>query len=166
MTWKFEPDPSNRLVFKGIERSPNNIRTGIRRGSYISGQELTQDVRSRMTNGPQTGRTYTIYKGRGGSELKRPRRHTASGPGEYPAVITGELRKSVDFKVRGQNQLEFGAGGKDILYAKPLEVGTRRIAARRYLKQTVDRLGNKVKTNVSREINKRLKGSGIRIEKV
>lgn len=165
MTWKFEPDSTNRIAFNNLDRAPNNIRTGIRRGAYISGQELAQDVKSRMTNGPQTGRTYTIYKGIGGRQLQRPRRHTASGPGQYPAVITGELRKSVDFKVRGQNQLELGAGGNDILYAKPLEVGTRKIAARSYLKQTVDRLGNKVKTNISREINKRLRVSGVNIDK-
>ena len=159
MTFKLIEDPENEKIFKEFEKMPKMVTKGIRRGLHISGQELTKDVRTRMTRKDKTGEVYRTYKGIGGRQLKKPRDYTASGAGEYPAVITGKLRKSVDFLVRGNTRLELGAGNNDVKYARALELGypDRNLKSREYLKQTVERLGNKVETNISREVNKLLK---------
>lgn len=155
MTFKLIADPRNDKVFREFAAMPKLVSRGIRRGAWISGQELTKDTRKRMTAKDKSGREYQIYTGIGGRQLKSPRKHTASAAGEYPAVISGKLRKSVDFFVRGNKRLEFGAGGDGVKYARALEQGnaSRNLKPRKYLKQTVDRLGNKVNKNITREIN-------------
>ena len=139
---------------KFIESLPEKIKHGMRRGLYISGNSLTKDVRTRMTSRNKSGRVYKIYKGIGGKRLKVARRHTASAPGEYPSVISGDLRKSVDFKVMGSTRMRFGAGNSQVDYAKRLEEGSGRLKPRRYLQQTVRRFQNEIKDNINREISK------------
>lgn len=159
MTFKLIESPNNAKVELSLTKMPQEVKKSIRRGAYITGKQLVNDVRDKMTNSPKSGRTYKISRGRGGRTLKRSRLHRASAPGEYPAVISGDLRGSVDFKVRGAERLEFGAGNNKIIYARPLE------KTRRYLKQTIDRMQNQTKTNLSKEINKGLKSLGLKVNK-
>ena len=101
-----------------------------------------------MTTKDKSGRLYNVYIGIGGKALKRPRRHRASASREFPAVITGRLRKSVDFSVRDYTRLDFGAGGSGVNYARALELGnsSRNLAPRYYLKQTLQTEGKIGKT--------------------
>ena len=72
----------------------------------------------------KTGRVYSVVV-RG-----RRVRHRASAPGESPANLSGNLQRSIGFKVIGFNQLIFGA---DTEYAGFLEKGTKRMGKRPYL---------------------------------
>ena len=162
MTWKLIIDPKTDEVFRDLKKLPQEVKTGIRRGAYLVGKSLVKDTRREMNKKPKTGRTYTIYTGIGGRKLKRPRKHIASAPlRESPAVISGELRKTVGFKVRGVSRLEFGAGSADVKYARILEVGGRtgrnkaaKIQGRFYLKKSINRQSQKTKRTLEREVDK------------
>jgi HK97 gp10 family phage protein len=166
MTFKIVEGPDNIKVDKALKKMPAAIRKGIRRGAYITGTQLVKDARDKMTRSPKSGRTYKIYRGLGGRRLSAPRIHRASAQNQYPAVVSGRLRASVDFKVRGSQNLEFGAGSNTIEYAKFLETGTSKMAPRLFLKQTTRRLQNQTKTNLSRELNKSIKTLGFKTTKI
>ena len=82
-----------------------------------------------------------------------------------PGVITGAFSKSVDFAVRGNRTLEFGSGSEGLAkkYAKVLELGSSRMAARKPLGRTVKQLGNKVNTNIVKQINKQIRSLGFNV---
>ena len=141
---------------------PNHITKGIRMGAYISGKQLVENLRRDMGS-RKSGKIYKIYRGVGGT-LGKPRLHTSSSSGETPAVISGKFRKSVDFLVRGNRTLEFGSGNEGIAkeYAKVLELGSSRMAARKPLGRTVKKLEREVNRNIETEINKQIKAAGFK----
>ena len=145
---KFSKASSNKKAFDHVNNGPHKFKTGTRKGFYINGKMVVNDVVMKMNQKPKSGRTYKVYRGIGGRKLQKARLHVASSPNEYPAVITGALRKSVDFKVLGFTRMEFGAGNTRVRYAKFLEKRNK------YLKRTVTATGNQFKANLNREINK------------
>lgn len=150
----FKEGSQNQRTFKATSEMAHKFKVGARRGFKLNGDALVADVRQKMTKKNKSGRVYLIYRGLGGRRLKNARRHVASGAGEYPSVISGNLRKSVDFRVKGSTRLEFGAGGGKVNYAKFLEEGTSQIKERRFLRQTMRSYQNQFKTTLNREINK------------
>lgn len=56
-----------------------------------------------------------------------------SAPGEPPAVVTGTLRASITHRVEEEGAETVGYVGTNVEYAKPLEFGTSRMAARPFL---------------------------------
>ena len=106
-----------------------NNKSKFVKGFFTSGKELVKDLKKDMKE-PKSGRTYKIYRGVRGGKLKKPRLHIASAPSETPAILTGKFRKSVDFAVRGNRTLEFGANQSAPEYAEFLENGTSKMEAR------------------------------------
>lgn len=159
-----DESPENKKFKMANANLPKALTKGIRVGAYISGKELVADLKEDMRK-PKSGRRYKIYKGIGGKLLKRPRIHIASSPDETPAIITGEFRKSIDFKVRGNKTLEFGSGNEGLAkdYAKVLELGSSIMAARKPLGRTVKKLEKKVRSNINKEINKRIRELGFNV---
>jgi hypothetical protein len=98
-------------------------RTAIRKTFYDVGKTLVADAKREIDTQPKHGRIYKKYFGVKG-RLKRPRLHVASAPGEAPAVITGNLRKSIDFTV-GNMSMTFGVDTTrfKVKYGKYLEYG-------------------------------------------
>jgi hypothetical protein len=141
----------NDKVMKLINNQPHLFRRGARRGFAINGKLIVSDVVTKMNQKPKGGRSYKVYRGIGGRMLKRPRTHVASSPDDYPAVITGELRKSVDFRVKGYSRMEFGAGNNNVKYAKTLEKRNK------YLRRTMKATSNQFKENLNREIRKSMR---------
>jgi HK97 gp10 family phage protein len=158
-------DAQNHKSDAAFRKLPAHITKGIRMGAYISGKQLVADLRKDMSK-KKSGRRYRVYSGVGGA-LNRPRLHKASGENETPAVITGRFRKSIDFKVLGNKTLEFGSGANGLAkdYAKILEVGSSKMAARKPLGRTVKKLQNQVNTNIVKEINKQQKLLGFKVTK-
>jgi len=154
MTFKLIEDPSNEKTRNHFKELPKNISQAIRRGAYISGKQLVATLKKDMST-KKSGKSYKVYTGVGGA-LKRPRLHKASSPRETPAVITGKFRKSIDFAVLGNSTLEFGSGSEGLAkdYAKVLELGSSKMAARQPLGRTVKKLQNQVRTNIKKEIDK------------
>lgn len=170
---------NNKAVFAKIRNLNNAFQEGIRKGLQQSGVDIagmkgrTNDgLIKREMNGPKTGRWYTAVVGRKGRVLKRGRAHRASAANESPAVITGELRDSVYFRVQGSGQLRIGANTP---YARVLENGgthtssgitklkeipsgtTTRIAARNYLKRPIAQSRQNIIQNIEMAINNKLK---------
>jgi hypothetical protein len=148
---------SNAKTMKFIKELPIEITRAIRQGFYISGKQLVADLNKDM-KAPKSGKIYKVYEGVGG-KLKKPRLHTASSPNETPAIITGKFRKSVDFLVKGNRSLEFGANNNAPEYAYFLEKGTSKMAARKPFERTVLKLKDKIKSNVDTKIKQALNGS-------
>jgi len=119
---------------------------GIRQGFYHLGSRLYKSVRKDiLSKTGKTGRTYLIR--RGGRRL----RHRASAPGQFSANLTGELRRSTGFTVRGHKQMDFGFGAKHGLFQ---EEGTSRMGARPNLGQTVKKNEGNAYKDFKREIKK------------
>lgn len=158
MSFTITLTPDSKVTLKTPTKMIEQFKKGLRMGAYISGKEMTKFLKGEMTKKGRSGRQYLVYQGLGGRLLKKPRLHTASAPNEYPAVISGNFRKSIDFLVRGYTQLEFGSGRDGLAkeYARALELGTSKMAAREPLGRVVKMFGNKVKTNLTREVNKQM----------
>ena len=142
------PAPDAIRTFNIVLNMPQATKSGIRQGLYHFGSLLRDSIRIDMLK-PKSGREYLVRRG------GRRFRHIAAADGETPANISGKLRRSVDFKVSGANQMEFGYDSS-VDYGKFLELGTRKMGAKPGLKNSIDK--NKVKgiNIIAQEINKRI----------
>jgi len=86
-------------------------------------------------SGSRSGRTYKVP----GTE----RTYTASSPGEPPAQATGRLRQSIKTSIEGKGDEIIGKVGTDLEYGRCLEFGTKKVAARPWLKISFDKAGVK-----------------------
>lgn len=82
-------------------------------------------------SGKRTGRTYFVP----GTK----RTYTASAPGEPPAQATGRLRQSVKGVVKGMAGTVTGQVGSVMEYAPCLEYGTKKMAARPWLRPSFEK---------------------------
>lgn len=102
--------------------------------------QATNEVRNEALNtlsGPRTGRTYRVP----GTN----RTYTASAPGEPPAQRLGRLRTSVKTSIVDKGKDLEGQVGSGLEYAPMLEHGTRRMAARPWLKPSFEKALGRVK---------------------
>lgn len=153
---KVKTGSDNEKTMKFLYELPVDLTKAIRQGFYTSGKQLVADLNKDM-KAPKSGRTYKVYRGVSG-KLKKPKLHVASAPSETPAIITGKFRKSVDFAVRGNRTLEFGANESAPEYAEFLEKGTSKMQAREPFKRTVLKLKDKIKSNIDIQLKKALEG--------
>jgi len=153
---KVKAGSDNEKTMKFLYELPVDLTKAIRQGFYTSGKQLVADLNKDM-KAPKSGRTYKVYRGVSG-KLKKPKLHVASAPSETPAIITGKFRKSVDFAVRGNRTLEFGANESAPEYAEFLEKGTSKMQAREPFKRTVLKLKDKIKSNIDIQLKKAMEG--------
>lgn len=153
---KVKAGTNNEKTMKFLYELPVELTKAIRQGFYTSGKQLVADLNKDM-KAPKSGRAYKVYRGVSG-KLKKPKIHVASAPSETPAIITGKFRKSVDFAVRGNRTLEFGANQSAPEYAEFLEKGTSKMEAREPFKRTVIKLKDKIKSNIDIQLKKALEG--------
>ena len=147
----------NQKTMKFLYEMPVELTKAIRQAFYTSGKQLVSDLKTDMKQ-PKSGKAYKVYKGIGGTKLKKAKVHIASAPSETPAVITGKFRKSVDFAVRGNRELEFGANEDAPEYAIFLENGTSKMEAREPFKRTVLKNKEKIKSNIDIRLKQVLGG--------
>jgi hypothetical protein len=166
-TVKLISSPGNRRIQVAHSGLKKAITRGFRTGAYISGKELVDDLNKSM-NESKSGKKYRVYTGRSGQRLTKSRLHTASSESETPGIISGNFRRSVDFLVRGNKTLEFGSGAKGFAedYAKALEEGTSKMAARKPIGRTVNKLKSRVRDNLTIQTNKQMKNIGFAVRKV
>ena len=161
-------DAKGRKSLITIKRLQNKFETGIRRGGYLAGRDMLDFAKEKINEKPKTGVTRLVRRG----SIRR--RHTASNanisPPEFPASLSGDLRRSLIFNVRGSKQLEFGAGaqksntGNAFRYARILELGGQAgrgrkatIRPRHYLRQTINANTRNLTNHIQREVLKRIK---------
>ena len=119
------PDHASKQVLFDISTVEKSHGAAIRHALFETGKHLKDDARSRINN---RGRTGNIYQFNG-------RVHQASAEGEAPANLTGALRNSVDYSVRGKRQVEFGY---KVEHGEWLENGSRFIKQRPNLETVSD----------------------------
>lgn len=102
--------------------------------------EAVMEVRNttlETLSGSRTGRQYKVP----GTQ----RTYTASAPGEPPAQATAGLRQSVETKVEGKGMDVIGTVGTDKPHGKMLELGTRNMAARPWLRISFEKTIPKIR---------------------
>lgn len=134
-----------------ITQKKSEMKTLHRRLLYDFGRDTQKEIKEEMTKKNKTGRVYKVYSGVGGNRLVNARLHRASAKLEHPAVRSGNLRNSMYFKVRGSDSVVIGASAK---YAKYLEFGTSRMAARKFLERTADKKIHQFATKTQNEFGK------------
>ena len=118
----------------------SNLRSFNRKLNKTLDSEVVDAAKSRMQSsvrlvrktaiesiqrGVKTGQTYKKYNPK--------REHTASAPGQPPATDTGFLVQNITTEVRSQGKKVIGEIIASTPYAKALEFGTRKMAARPFL---------------------------------
>ena len=126
---KLIADKNNKQVFTQLNDLNDRTRMGIRRFWFSLGKTLTKSFNKAVLAKPRSGRVYKVRRG------KVTRRHTASLPGETPANLSGNYRKSIGYQIRGTMEMQFGNRAE---YAGFLENGTSRMAERPGLGNAVD----------------------------
>lgn len=152
---------ANDEIRRMVKENEKRARTGIRKAFHKMGKEMTKIAKENIDKGKKTGRFYWVDPGLKGKKYTKKLfkqndkahlnssallKHRASAPGEYPAKITGKLMNSINFTVRGAQQLEYGANAilvstkKGALYSeypKYLELGTNKMAPRPFLGNSI-----------------------------
>ena len=100
-----------------------------------------QNKTKEKLSGSRTGRTYRVP----GTN----RTYTASAPGEPPAVMLGQLRNSIQFRVKGGRTVS-GEVGSKLKKAPMLEFGTKKMKPRPFLRPTFQEELPKIKEILSR----------------
>lgn len=108
------------------------------------GKLVQEDAKARIKNPPKTGRLYR-YK---------DRKHRASAPGEAPANRSGNLRRSVFYKVENANKLTVSASAS---YAEFLETGTVNMAPRPFMTPSVKENSKKIDSIFRKRLNIQVK---------
>jgi len=145
---KIQAVKSDRFMLHIAGNLKKATKQGLRRGLQRSGMDIigkktsaTDGLVKQQMNAAKSGRTYRTRTGRSGSRLSKSRSYIASAPGQSPAVVSGALRRSLEFLVIGNNQLKISANTP---YAAILEQGgnagrngSARIKRRNYLRRPI-----------------------------
>lgn len=143
--------------------SPDGVSKGIKDGLVLGlvnvAVQMQKFVRKRLSI-PGTGRRYRVARGTRRGRNQRARGwHQASAPGQPPAVLNGHLRNSwtlippariggATTKDQGFAYIDENRGngtvlyvlGSNLKYARALEYGHGRVAARPYIRDVVEGL--------------------------
>lgn len=106
----------------------------------VSANNIRNDMITGMETTPKTGRRYRKRKGV---------YHTASSPGNFPAVDSGDLVKSIIMDARF-DEVEVGSIITYPAYPKFLEFGTSRMKKRPWVKPVYDTQKPKIEKAVNR----------------
>ena len=98
--------------------------------------EISNQLKETFETGQRSGNTY-----KRGDKL-----HTASAPGEPPVTDRGQLVGSVTQPIKSDNGYRVGIGAE---YAMYLELGSRRMKPRPYIKKSVENAWEIVKNDRS-----------------
>lgn len=133
MTYLLTRSRDTEKVLVKLEQANILTEKGIRRAWFAVGKDLKASANKEILRRPKGGRTY-IRRDRAG----RRRRHVASAPFETHANMTGALRKSIGWKVRGV-QLEYGYGATKPApsYAPFVELGTTKMEPRPSIQNSI-----------------------------
>lgn len=159
------------------------IRVGMMNGLTATALVMQRSLRKSLSQ-RGTGRRYRVARGRsGGRNLRARGWHQASSPGEPPAANTGALRRSwtiapvKEFQSKqepeGYQRMEQKGRstivytfGSNLKYARALEYGvpSRRLAARFYVRPTIDGVTPEIPKIVARQIQLAISRVGRQIE--
>ena len=131
----------NRSVLLEATDFTGLTRRSIRHGWFALAQDLKRVANTEILRKPKSGRVYFIRLPSG-----RIKRHIASAQGETHANLSGTLRRSLGWQVRGHTGMEFGYGVSSPvgagynaapIYAE-IEFGYGRVAPRPSLQNAIN----------------------------
>jgi len=122
----------------------NRFDQGIRDAFFDQGDRNVKYARKEILKRNKTGNLYMI----------KGKLHRASAPGEFPANLSGKLRKSISYTVRGSNSMEFG---DKVEYGKYLELGTEHMKPREHIIRTVKERARDFSNALLYHVDKRVK---------
>lgn len=126
-------------VLRRLDDLPREATAGISRALGQSVVEMHAYAVQKIQGGSRSGKTY-----RRGSVV-----HQASAPGEFPKTDRGQLVSSLFIRVEGLAAYF----GSMLNYAKWLELGTSRMAARPWLRPTFNNFRELITKRVNGAIN-------------
>lgn len=148
MSIKIKLDDKSRKALIKLNTLSTKTKNGIRLAFYDIGRDLRKEIRSKILFEQKLGRNYLVrLRGR----LKR---HKASAPGQTGANLSGKYFKSIDYIVKGSNQLEFGSR---VAHGKFLEEGTKHMSPRPGLKNAIDSKESEIERYLQHHIQRELK---------
>ena len=127
---------------------PGAVAKPVREAIATSAKQIESEMQRSM-RGPKTGR---IYK-------RKSVTHRASAPDEAPAVDTGILRSSLAVKVDADG-LGASIGVHDVTrvkYARHLEYGTQKMAARPFIFPAFEKHKSKSRARIAEAVNAALR---------
>lgn len=117
----------------------------VRKALFASGAMVEKDAKESIAQGKKTGR---VYK-------RGSRTHQASAPGEAPASDTGRLVNSINVRpAEGELAVDVVAGGGIVKYARMLEFGTSKMAARPFLFPALEKNKEKIRKRIEASLDK------------
>lgn len=118
------------MQVKGAANWPTHLdaqmRIGLSEAQHLGGRALVKHVQDGMRTGPKSGRVYRHPKG--GTY------QASAAPGEYSAVVTAKLLRSIDYQASGLSFIRFFATADHAGYQ---ERGTAHMAARENLLRAI-----------------------------
>lgn len=112
-----------------LRKASAEVREAAAKAVVGTAIELRGDVVKSINRGPASGVTY--------QKINPKRTHRASAPGQPPMTDTGRLANSITFDRAGPLTATVGS---NVIYALYLEYGTRRMAARPFMRPAVERI--------------------------
>lgn len=117
----------------------------VRRRALRAGILVVDRRVKNLMVGTRTGRTYSI----------RGKAHVASAPGEPPAVDTGNLKNSLRVLEVTDDHASYGTSAD---YAADLEYGSRRMAARPFLRPAAEAAVSQIQAAMTAVVDEALDG--------
>ncbi len=145
--------PEGVVAIKRIDLIQWHTQRGMRHALFEIADDYTRTANFNILKEKKRGRTYLVRTRTG-----RQKRHRSSAAGQSHANLTGALRRSIGWKVRGSSQLEFGYGATSntTKYARRIELGGGNIKARPSLKIAIQQNRRNTMNNIERFAKKGL----------
>jgi HK97 gp10 family phage protein len=128
------------------EKLKKEITVELGKGLLAAAQKVERSAKDSIRSGSKTGRIYT----------RRTVSHRASAPGEAPASNTGRLINSISSYVNRLSGVTEGlvvAGRGVVKYARMLEFGTAKMAARPFMVPAFERNKRWIEERLARAVN-------------
>ncbi|WP_337187593.1 HK97-gp10 family putative phage morphogenesis protein [Phenylobacterium sp.] len=101
-----------------------NVQAELKKALYVSAQKVDAEAKKSIVSGQKSGRIYR----------RRSVLHQASAPGQAPASDTGRLVNSITSGLNPGKLESFVVAGRGLVkYARMLEHGTIKMAARPFM---------------------------------
>lgn len=138
---RFESYAQNVENYIYIDVLSDKMEVGARRGLIEASQNIVNETKKNILNGPHTGIKYKRLRVR------------SSRAGEYPANQTGKLRRGIGFEMLGTKRVFIGSTAH---YSQYLAFGTRKMGARAFIGNVIK--DNMIKTydTIARSINREI----------
>lgn len=139
-----ESSRGNKKHLATLARTEKIVRISIRHAWFELGKNLKSEANQEILRRPKSGRVYVVRDPSG-----RRRRHVASASGETHANLSGRLRRSISWKVHGEDSMVFGYGvsvtgkNKSPRYDEYVEFGTRNMGPRPSLENAIDSIASR-----------------------